>query len=86
MIHGHRAPRCFSKDTPFHLRVCKAGYPQPECPVTVFDERGNPHYRRRFADEDEFVVPHNASLLLRYDARINVGLAHTVNIIKYLHK
>jgi hypothetical protein len=33
---------------------------------------------------DEFVVPHNVDMLLKYDCHINVELCSTVWVLKYL--
>ena len=75
---------CWKATTPEHLRRCKRGYPKDVNPVTTIDEHGYPIYRRRsVADLD--VIPHNPRLCLMFDCHINVELAHTVHLIKYLH-
>ena len=76
MIHACRAGRCYKKGTPRGQRTCKYGYAYPVNPVTYVDENGRVQYRRRSA-ADALVVPYNAFLLLKYDAHINVEIAHT---------
>ena len=65
--------------------ACKYGYPFELSPHTRYNDHGYPLYRRP-GPEDANIVAHNVDMLLKYDTHINVEVAHTVLIIKYLHK
>jgi hypothetical protein len=65
--------------------ACKYGYPFELSQHTRYNDHGYPLYRRP-GPEDANIVAHNVEMLLKYDTHINVEVAHTVLIIKYLHK
>ena len=50
---------------------CKKHFPKPQVDCTYIDERGYVHYKRR-TPTDQWVVPHNKTLLLMGDCHINV--------------
>jgi hypothetical protein len=79
MIHKCAVGVCMSKEGP---RVCRRGYPKAPCPETTYDAGGYPSYMR--CEGDEFVVPHNLDMLLKYDCHINVELCSTVWVHKYM--
>ncbi|XP_046685903.1 uncharacterized protein LOC124371601 [Homalodisca vitripennis] len=67
--------------------------------TTHVDERGFVQYKRDYTNEgfitsrrrqikvhDGWVVPYNSALLLKYEAHINLELASTRRVIKYLFK
>lgn len=73
------------------MHRCRFHYPKPFTPVTTANEDGYPSYRRRApgpmddgrtADKDgisynnQFVVPYNPWLLLKYRSHINVEVCH----------
>ena len=81
MIHGCAKGACLPTEGP---RVCKRHFPKPPCETTTNDDGGYAIYAR---DEgDEMVVSYNMGLLLKYDCHINVELASTQWVIKYMHK
>ena len=61
-------------------RQCKKRFPKPLQESTTFD--GYPLYRRSIHDSD--IVPYNSTLLLMFDAHINVEVSATVNIVSYM--
>ncbi|XP_054272896.1 uncharacterized protein LOC128993160 [Macrosteles quadrilineatus] len=78
---------------------CSKFFPKPPCESTHVDERGFVKYRRDYGNEgsitsrnksipvhDGWVVPYNAALLLKYEAHINLEVASTRRVIKYLFK
>ena len=87
MRHSCVPGRCFKVGTPERIaqRSCKYGYPFDLTEHTRYNDSGYPLYRRPGA-EDASVVAHNVAMLMKYDTHINVEVAHTVLIIKYLHK
>jgi len=85
MIHRHVPGRCWPKDAAPSARRCKYHFPFDVQPVTTLDERGFVRYRRR-REEDIFVVAYSPVLLLRYGAHLNLQIAHSVKIVKYLRK
>jgi hypothetical protein len=74
MIHKCDEKRCFKEDD--DEGVCKYGYPFPVTSETFVDDRGRVRYMRR-SEADARVVPYNAALCLKYNAHINVDIAHT---------
>ena len=64
---------------------CKYGYPFPCLAETTFDDSGRCWHRRRTA-ADMRVVSYNGALLLTFKCHINVQVASTAKMIKYLHK
>ena len=79
MLHKCAVGVCLSKEEP---RVCFRGYAKAACASTTTDDGGYPQYVRGVGDE--FVVPHNVDMLLKYDCHINVELCSTVWVLKYL--
>jgi hypothetical protein len=99
MMHGPCHIRqnlpCWDKDR----HTCKKRFPKQATEVTHCDERGFWIYRRdpenthtievngqQVVISDCDVVPYNASLLLKYDAHINLEVASNRAIFAYLHK
>lgn len=82
--------QCLSSDN-----KCTKRFPKGLTDVTVINEETYPTYRRRnrFKTKwqnlevgDEFVVPYNSFLLIKYDAHINVEICSYFTAIKYLYK
>ncbi|XP_073024169.1 uncharacterized protein [Primulina eburnea] len=75
---------------------CKSHYPRKFCEKTVQGEDGYAIYRRRNDGRtvdirraklnNQWVVPYNPYLLLRYDCHINVEICSGLTVIKYLYK
>lgn len=75
---------------------CKKHYPKPLRSDTADTEDGYPLYRRRDQDrsvikkgtklDNQWVVPHNRALCLKYNAHINVECCVSIAAIKYVHK
>src|SRR5687767_14462566 len=76
--------------------VCQNHYPKSFCDETQEDNNGYPVYRRhdnshvintrdKFLD-NRWVVPHNVSLVTKYNAHINVEICNSILAIKYLYK
>lgn len=101
MIHGpcgtdHRTDLpCWDKQK----KKCNKFFPKEECPTTHIDDRGYVRFRRSYDNKtyiyyrgrrveihDGWVVPYCAALLLKYGAHINLEIASTRRVIKYLFK
>ncbi|XP_058768047.1 uncharacterized protein LOC131641761 [Vicia villosa] len=75
---------------------CTKFYPKKFQPTTIVDQEGYPVYRRRdnkhtiekngLIFHSGHVVPHNPSLLLKYEAHINMEWCNQSTSIKYLFK
>ncbi|XP_073156642.1 uncharacterized protein [Henckelia pumila] len=75
---------------------CKSHYPWNFCERTVQGEDGYPIYRRRNDGQtadvrrakltNQWVVPYNPYLLMRYDCHINVEVCSGLTVVKYLYK
>lgn len=63
-------------------RQCKKRFPKPPQLSTTFDARGYALYRRSPDDSD--IVPYNATLLLLFNAHINIEVSATVNVVGYM--
>ncbi|XP_058726583.1 uncharacterized protein LOC131597942 [Vicia villosa] len=77
-------------------RKCSKFYPKKFQPTSIVDQDGYPVYRRRnnghtiekngIIFNSGHVVPHNPSLLLKYEAHINMEWCNQSTSIKYLFK
>ncbi|XP_054281411.1 uncharacterized protein LOC128999079 [Macrosteles quadrilineatus] len=101
MVHGPCGPN-HRTDFPCWDSVnnhCTKYFPKPHCPTSHVDERGFVVYKRDHSNEgivksrnrditvhDGWVVPYNPALLLKYEAHINLEVASTRRVIKYLFK
>ncbi|XP_022164812.1 uncharacterized protein LOC111030594 [Myzus persicae] len=96
MIHGSCGP--LDRNSPYMVdNSCTKKYPKEYNEETVYiSEGGYPTYRRPnnglvvnvrgHPVENEFVVPYNPYLLVKYDAHINVEVCSTVKSLMYLYK
>ena len=75
---------------------CTKAFPKPYAPHTVYSDNGYPAYRRRDDGRavikrgkpltNQWVVPYNQYLLLKYRCHINVEICVSIKSIKYLLK
>ncbi|XP_034236354.1 uncharacterized protein LOC117642372 [Thrips palmi] len=78
---------------------CNKFFPKPQNETTFIDDRGFVNYRRNYNNtcmsmyrnrevevHDGWIVPYNPFLLLKYNAHINLEIASTRKVIKYLFK
>jgi hypothetical protein len=95
MIHGPCGiPGIYSPC--FKDKYCSKHYPKKFINKTSFDESGYPVYRRRDLGvtvlkkgvllDNRSVVPYNASLIMKYQAHVNIEFCNKSNCIKYLFK
>ncbi|XP_054274704.1 uncharacterized protein LOC128994295 [Macrosteles quadrilineatus] len=101
MIHGPCGTEyrtdfpCWNSDK----GCCSKFFPKPVCETTHIDEKGFVQYKRSYENKgvitsrrksvtvhDGWVVPYNSALLLKYEAHINLELASTRKVVKYLFK
>lgn len=95
MIHkcGHLNPNAACMEN----NKCSKRFPKEYCDETVLDESGYPRYMRRnsgivFIDKNkntitnQWIVPYNPYLLLKYNAHINVEVCSNFKSYKYLFK
>jgi hypothetical protein len=80
--------------------VCSKGYPKPFQEETIDSNGSYPLYRRRagptwqkpspggggFLFDNQWVVPHNPWLCMRYQCHINVEVCSSITAVKYLYK
>jgi hypothetical protein len=78
--------------------TCGKGFPRPYQDETTIEADGYPEYRCRAHGPqirvkhptlmigDEYVVPYNPYLTLKYNAHINVEVCSSIRAIKYIHK
>jgi len=92
MIHGPCGPQNTGSPCMNNKKKCTKHFPKKFIDHTVIDFDGFPLYRRRdngvsvkkgqsFAD-NRFVVPYNRTLLLKYNAHINVEWCNQTRSIK----
>jgi hypothetical protein len=77
-------------------RRCSKFYPKKFTSKTSFDESGYPIYRRRDTGvvvlkndvelDNRSVVPYNPTLIMKYQAHVNIEFCNRSNCIKYLFK
>jgi hypothetical protein len=77
------------KDPDTGTMKCNKRFPKPFTEHTTVPEDGYPQYRRRSSeqggnDRNQFVVPYNDLLSLRYQCHINVEICSTISAVKYL--
>ncbi|XP_075512261.1 uncharacterized protein LOC142547728 [Primulina tabacum] len=75
---------------------CKSNYPRQFCQSTTQGKDDYPIYRRRNDGQivdirkaklnNQWAVPHNSYLLLRYDCHVNVEVCSRLTAVKYLCK
>ena len=85
MIHRHVPERCYKGQRGNLAHTCKYGYAFDIHPETTIDDHGRVLCRRRNA-ADRVVVAHNRNLLLRWNAHINIELAGSSKMIRYMRK
>ncbi len=97
MIHGpcgelnKRCP-CMDAET----NICTKNFPKSFCKETYPNVEGFTQYQRRengdklkvgpYEIDNQWVVPYNPYLLLKFDAHINLEICSTVKSFKYLYK
>ncbi|XP_057425867.1 uncharacterized protein LOC130719249 [Lotus japonicus] len=95
MIHGSCGST--NKKSPCMEKCrCTKFFPKKFQNTTTIDEEGYPQYKRRQTGivikkkdieiDNRYVVPYNPTLLMRYQAHINVEYCNKSNAIKYLFK
>ncbi|MCH79877.1 helicase-like protein, partial [Trifolium medium] len=95
MIHGPCGSGFLSSPCMKDKR-CSKFYPKKFVSRTTFDDRGYPIYRRRDFGvtvlkkgvllDNRSVVPYNPSLIMKYQAHVNIEFCNKSNCIKYLFK
>ncbi|CAN0871855.1 hypothetical protein LINGRAHAP2_LOCUS9959 [Linum grandiflorum] len=75
---------------------CTKKFPKLFCSETTYDDDGYVTYKRRDTGivvdrsgvllDNRFVVPYNRSLLVKYQAHMNIEVCHKGRLIKYLFK
>jgi len=101
MLHrpcGHTKDAPCRKDNSDNIQ-CSKHFPKEKCLETEVDRSGYPCYRRRMKHSvkvwhkgseidvsDEYVVPYNPYLLLKYGGHLNVEICTSVSCFKYLYK
>ena len=95
MIHGPCGSA--NPDAPcMDRKECTKNFPKKYNPHTFFDTNGHIHYKRRQTEvyttkrqmklDNTYVVPYNRTLLLAFQAHINVEYCGWSMLIKYLFK
>jgi len=95
MIHGPCGsinPNCVCMNN----KECKKGFPKPYAEETRANVDGYPFYRRRkdgnsvnikdMTVDNQWVVPYNPFLLLKFNCHINVEICASIKSVKYLFK
>ncbi|KAK4394704.1 hypothetical protein Sango_1624700 [Sesamum angolense] len=95
MMHGPCGAKNF-KNSCMVDGKCKYQYPRSYCESTIQGKDGYPIYKRRRNGltvqvrnaqlNNQWVVPYNPYLLLRYNCHINVEICSGVTAVKYLYK
>src|ERR1044072_1930719 len=95
MVHGP-CGQGYPQSPCMKNRQCSKFFPKSFNDSTSFDNDGFPVYRRRKNSicinrkgidlDNRFVVPYNPSLLMKYQAHINIEYCNKSNCIKYLFK
>ena len=77
-------------------RKCSTCYPKRFYNQTTFDEHGFAQYRRHRTPQqvvvngrevdNQWVIPYNRDLCVKYDARINVEHVAVYSMVRYLYK
>ena len=96
MIHG---PCGFANSTSSCMKdgLCSKHFPKPFCDTSILNPNGYSTYRRRdngryiqlrsgFKITNEWIVPYNPYLSLRYNCHINIEICSSLDAIKYLYK
>ena len=75
---------------------CSKDFPKAFCPETILANDRYPIYQRRNDGQyieksgvklsNQWIVPHNLYLSVKYDAHINVEICNTIGAVKYLFK
>ncbi|XP_063949879.1 uncharacterized protein LOC135152724 [Daucus carota subsp. sativus] len=75
---------------------CIRHFPKKYCPRTMFDESGFPLYKRRRQNitvkvrnaelDNQWVVPYNRDLLVKYQCHMNIEICCHARSLKYLFK
>ncbi|XP_028797692.1 uncharacterized protein LOC114753197 [Neltuma alba] len=95
MVHGPYG--CFNSKAPcMKDHKCSKYFPKKFVENTVIDDEGYPTYRRRDDGrtievkgvplDNRYIVPYNPTLLLKFQAHINVEKCNQSTAIKYLFK
>ncbi len=98
---GEQNPKCscMKKKKGKEKKFCKAWFPKKYQEHTTKSEYSYPLYRRRSPAQggievikgtkiinNQWVVPYNPFLLLKYNAHINVEICASIKAVKYLYK
>nr|XP_017255632.1 PREDICTED: uncharacterized protein LOC108225307 [Daucus carota subsp. sativus] len=95
MIHG---PCGFQRKNSPCMKdsKCTKYFPKKYCPETYFDQSGFPVYKRRDTKitvrknnvdlDNQFVVPYNRDLLVKYQCHMNIEICCHARTLKYLFK
>ncbi|XP_017217100.2 uncharacterized protein LOC108194658 [Daucus carota subsp. sativus] len=95
MMHGP-CGREFPKSPCMKNFKCSRHFPKKYCPKTNFDDSGFPIYQRRNTGitvdvrkatlDNQWVVPYNRDLLVKYQCHINIEICCHARSVKYLFK
>ncbi|XP_074374098.1 uncharacterized protein LOC141714479 [Apium graveolens] len=95
MIHGPCGSRRKTSPCMKDSKYSKS-FPKKYCPITFFDQSGFPVYKRRdtkitvvknnHALDNQWVVPYNRDLLVKYQCHMNIEICCHARSLKYLFK
>ncbi|XP_017226413.1 uncharacterized protein LOC108202501 isoform X1 [Daucus carota subsp. sativus] len=95
MMHGPCGKE-FPKSPCMKQFKCTRHFPKKFCQATTFDQSGFPIYKRRQTNitvkkgkadlDNQWVVPYNRDLLVRYQCHMNVEICAHARSLKYLFK